>query len=412
MTDNKVCLTIFKMANKTLNLPNGSQAGVQELSGSQACAEGALAAGCRFLAAYPITPSVEIVERFTSKCKDFDATFIQMEDEISALAAVLGASWTGRKSMTITSGPGFSLMMEHLGLGVMLETPCVIIDIQRCGPSEGIPNGPCQGDIMQARWGSHGDYEVIVLSPNSPQELFDLTIKAFNLSEKYRTPVVLLGDAGVVSLNEKVEIPAVDKIKIDTRKYYKGPKDKYLPFKYDDDLVPPMVNVGEGYKFHVTGLTHDERGYPVMKTECQELNIHRIVNKIRLNTDKIVEIEEKNIEDAEVVVVSYGITSRAAIKAVEQARKEGIKAGSLRPITIWPFPEKRVNELSKKIKAFVVPEINYGQIVLEIERCNKGNANVVFISHNADNVGNSDNILSAIKKALKEGKKEGVIEYK
>ncbi|MCK4352338.1 2-oxoacid:acceptor oxidoreductase subunit alpha [candidate division WOR-3 bacterium] len=386
--------------------------GTYNLTGNQACAEGALSSGCRLLGYYPIVPSIEVIERFSKRCPEVGATLIQMEDEISALAAVLGASWTGKKSMTVTSGPGLSLMMEHVGLGVMLETPCVIVDIQRSGPSEGIPNSPGQGDMMQARWGSHGDYEIIALSPNSPQEMFDLTIKAFNLSERYRTPVLIMSDECVGHMTEKVIIPEASKIEIEPRKYYGGPKNKYLPFEWSQDFVPPIVDIGKGYKFHVTGLTHDDKGYPIMNEVCQELNVHRLINKIRLNAPQIIEIEEDKIEDAEVVVVSYGITSRVALNAIQEARKNGIKVGSLRLITVWPFPEKIITKLAKKIKAFVVPEINYGQIVFEVERCSHGNTNTVFVSHKATQVYDSDNILYAIEQGVKEKEiKEKIIEY-
>jgi 2-oxoglutarate ferredoxin oxidoreductase subunit alpha len=335
-----------------------------------------------------------------------------MEDEISSLAALLGGVWTGKKGMTATSGPGFSLMMEHLGLGVMLETPCVIVDVQRAGLSTGIPNHPGQGDMMQARWGSHGDYEIIALSPASPQEMFDFTIKAFNLSERYRTPVALMSDAYVAHLKENVVIPPADQIEITPRRYYQGPKDEYLPFKRDEDLVPPMVDIGENYRFHVTGLTHDDRGYPVMNAECQEYNVRSIVQKIRGYVDDIIEIQETGTDDAEVVIVSYGAPSKFAIEATEQARKSGIKTGSLKLVTVWPFPDKRIAELAKKVKAFVVPEMNYGQIVSEVERSSHGNANVVFVPHGEKGVENIEDWLSAIEQATKEKKvKKGIIEY-
>lgn len=391
----------------------GILSGTHNLSGSEACVEGALAAACRFFSGYPIQPAIEIMQRFLARAPQVDATFVQMEDEISALAALLGAVWTGKKGVTATSGPGFSLMMENLGLGVMLETPCVIVNVQRAGPSTGIPNRPGQGDMMQARWGSHGDYEIIALSPSSPQEMFDLTIKAFNLSEHYRVPVALMSDEYVAHLRQKVVIPPVSEIKIEPRRYYKGPKDKYLPFKRDGDLVPRMVDIGDGYRFHVTGLTHDERGYPVMDEECQEFNIHSIVRKIRRHADNIVEVQEAQTDDAEIVIVSYGVTSRIAIKAMEQARKSGIKVGSLKLITVWPFPEKRVAELAKKVRAFLVPEMNYGQIVFEVERCSYGNANVVFIPYVGKEIDATDDLFSAITQAIKEKRvrKEGIIEY-
>ena len=375
-------------------------AGKHTLSGHQACAEGALAAGGRFLGYYPIRPAFDIVKRYIQRCPDVDGVFVQMEDEISALAAVLGASWTGKKSMTVTSGPGLAQMMEHIGLGVMLETPCVIINVQRDGVSEGLPIPvPAGGDWMQARWGSHGDYEVIALAPNSPQEMFDLTVKAFGLSEKYRTPVLVMTDPGVGTMEAEVTIPEAKNIKVHPRKYFKGKKDGYLPYQYEPkDLVPPMVDVGEGYRFHVTGLTHDERGYPVMSDECQEWNVHRLVNKVRLFTKDIIDVETQQIDDADVVVVSYGVTSQDALQAVQQAREAGIKVGHFRLVTVWPFPEKQIAKLAQKIKGFVVPEINHGQVFLEVERCCRGAAKTLFVHHASSQVGQSADILKAIQK--------------
>ena len=389
----------------------GVLSGSHVLSGNQACAEGALAAGCRFLGLYPIVPSIEISERFLERAPQVGATFIQMEDEVSALAAVLGASWTGKKSMTVTSGPGLSLMMEHLGLGVMLETPCVIADIQGIGPGLGLPTHPAQGDMMQARWGSHGDYEIVALAPSSPQEMFDFTIKAFNVSERYRIPVAIMSDAYVARLKETVVIPPADQIHIEPRRYYEGPKDSYLPFKRDKDFVPRMVDIGQGYRFHVTGLTHDDRGYPIMFEECQEYNVHPLVWKIRQVADKIVEIQETDTDDADVIVISYGVTSRAVFQAIKQARDSGIKVGSLKLVTVWPFPEKRVAELAKKVKAFVVPEMNFGQVVLEVERNSYGHANIYFVSHGEKGVEQTEPILSAIKQASQTTEaRSGIIE--
>jgi len=377
----------------------GVLTGSHVLTGNEACAEGALAAGCRFLGLYPIIPSVEISKRFLERAPQVGATFIQMEDEISALAAVIGASWTGKKSMTVTSGPGLSLMMEHLGLGVMLETPCVIADIQMVGPGLGLPEHPAYGDMMQARWGSHGDYEVVALAPSSPQEMFDFTIKAFNFSERFRVPVAIMSDAYVAQLKETVVIPPADKIIIEPRRYFQGPANSYLPFKRDEDLVPRMVDIGQGYRFHVTGLTHDDRGYPIMFEECQEYNVHPLVRKIRNYVDEIIDTQEANIDDAEVVVISYGAAARAVQKAITEARNAGLKAGSLKLNTVWPFPEKRVAELARKVKAFVVPEMNFGQIVLEVERCSSGHANVLFLHHGDSGIECSDGIVAAIKKA-------------
>ncbi len=386
--------------------------GIHEFTGSEACVEGAFAAGCRFFAGYPIQPALEIVERFLARAPELDAAYVQMEDEISALAALLGAVWTGKKGLTATSGPGFSLMMEHVGLGVMLETPCVIVDVQRAGLSTGIPNSPGQGDMMQSRWGSHGDYEIIALSPSSPQEMFDFTVKAFNLSERYRVPVTVMTDEYVAHLKDVVRIPAADAITLNPRRYFEGPEDQYLPFKRDGDFVPRMVNIGDNYRFHVTGLTHDDRGYPVMNEECQEYNVHSIVKKVRQYADEIIEVQEEQTDDAEIVLVTYGAPGRFATEAVKQAREAGIKAGSLKLVTVWPFPEKQIARLAGKAKALVVPEMNYGQIVLEVQRCSYGRANVVFIHHGEEGVDSIGRWLEAMKKALKERDvRTGVLEY-
>jgi 2-oxoglutarate ferredoxin oxidoreductase subunit alpha len=267
--------------------------------------------------------------------------------------------------------------------------------------------------MMQVRWGSHGDYEIIALSPNSPQECFELTIEAFNLSEKYRVPTFVMTDECVGHMTEKVVIPPANKIDLVQRKEYRGPKGKYLPYKPGKDLVPPMAKAGDGHRFHVTGLTHDERGYPVINAECQEVCVRRLIEKIRNNADDIIRIEEEDADKADVIVISYGITSRVALKAIADARKEGIKVGILRLVTVWPFPERRVRELAEKVKAFVVPEINYGQVVYEVERCAAGKANVVLIPHGGGWVHNPDDILMGIRKiARAKGKPKGLIEYR
>jgi 2-oxoglutarate ferredoxin oxidoreductase subunit alpha len=370
-------------------------------SGDEACAEGAIAAGCRFFAGYPITPATEIAERMSERLPEVGGTYIQMEDELASMAAVLGGSWGGVKSMTATSGPGFSLMQENIGLGAMTETPCVVVDMQRAGPSTGLPTMNAQGDMMQARWGSHGVYSIIALSPSSPQELFDLTIKAFNLSEKYRVPVLVMSEEAIGHMYQKVTIPRADKIKTVQRRKPSVPPGEYIPYKPDDDLVPPMANVGEGYHFHVTGLTHDETGHSVMTAEAQDKLVRRLVDKIEKNRDDIIEVEEIGIEDAEIVVCSYGISARVSTIAIENARKLGIKVGLLRLITVWPFPQERVREIAKKVKAFIVPEINYGQIVLEVERCAGGMAKTILVPHMGGGVHNPEKILDAIKQAAK-----------
>jgi len=371
------------------------------MMGDVACAEGAISAGCRFFAGYPITPATEIAERMAARMPRIGGTYIQMEDELASMITVLGASWGGVKAMTATSGPGFSLMMENLGLGIMTETPCVLVNVQRGGPSTGLPTLVAQGDMMQARWGSHGSYEIIALVPSSPQELFNLTIRAFNLAEKYRTPVLIMTDAEVGHMTEKVVIPPPEEIEIVSRRRPTVPPDEYLPYEAGDDLVPPMANAGEGYRFHITGLTHDERGYPGMDAETQERLIYRLIEKIRRNRDDIIQLEEHGLEDAEVVVCSYGIAARTALWPVELARKEGIKVGTLRLITVWPFPEERIRRLAREVKAFVVPELNYGQIVLEVERCAAGQAEAILVRHAGGGIHDPRKVLEAIRRAAR-----------
>ena len=371
------------------------------MMGDVACAEGAISAGCRFFAGYPITPATEIAERMAERMPQVGGTFIQMEDEIASMIAVLGASWGGVKAMTATSGPGFSLMMENLGLGIMTETPCVLVNVQRGGPSTGLPTLVGQGDMMQARWGSHGPYETIALVPNSPQELFDLTIRAFNLSEQYRTPVLVMTDAEVGHMTEKVVIPPPEEIETFPRRKPTVPPGEYLPYKADDDLVPPMADFGEGYRIHITGLTHDERGYPATDAETQDTLVNRLIEKIRKNKDDIIQLEENDLEDAEVVVCSYGISARTALWPVELARREGMRVGTLRLITVWPFPEERIRELAREVKAFVVPELNYGQIALEVERCATGQAEVILVRHGGGDIHQPEKVLEAIRRAAR-----------
>ncbi|MGC9778506.1 MAG: 2-oxoacid:acceptor oxidoreductase subunit alpha [Candidatus Heimdallarchaeota archaeon] len=341
--------------------------GEHYISGNEAIAEGCLAAGCQFFGGYPITPSSEIAERISLRLPLLGGTFIQMEDEIASMAVILGASWAGKKSMTATSGPGISLMMENIGLGAMTETPCVIINVQRGGPSTGLPTLVGQGDVMQARWGSHVDYELIAIAPNSVQEAFDLSIEAFNLAEEYRCPVIMLTDESICHMFEKLIIPPKSKIKIKNRKKPKVTPKTYLTFKPDDDLIPPMAVAGEGYKVFVTGLTHNEKGYPVINAETQEKLVKRLCDKILLNEEKIRNTESYKVDDAKILVIAYGITSRSAKGAVNLARKKGIKAGLLRLITIWPFPTKLIEKLAEKVNAIVVAEINNGQIIKEVK---------------------------------------------
>mgnify|MGYP005853874061 FL=1 len=366
-------------------------------TGDVACAEGALAAGCRFFAGYPITPATEIAEHMASRLPGVGGTYIQMEDEIASMAAVVGASCAGAKSMTATSGPGFSLMMENLGLGICTETPCVVVNVQRAGPSTGLPTLGAQGDMMQARWGSHGHYEIIALAPASPQEIFYQTITAFNLSETYRVPVLVMTDEVVGHLSERVIIPEAGKIRTVSRPRAKGRKDRFKPFQPGPNGVPPMAVAGEGYGIHVTGLTHDERGYPVMAPEAQVAMMERLVGKIRNNLEDIIRTEAYRMEDADVVIVSYGVSARSSLAAVDEARAVGIKAGLLRLITVWPFPEARIRELAGRVKAFVTVELNLGQIHLEVERCAGGKAPAFLVGHAGGTVIPPESIIATLK---------------
>jgi 2-oxoglutarate ferredoxin oxidoreductase subunit alpha len=381
--------------------PESVLVGTHFLDGDCACCEGALAAGANFAAGYPITPSTEVVERFASRIPTIGGVFLQMEDELASSIAILGATWGGAKAFTVTSGPGFSLMMEHIGYAAMTETPSVFVDVQRGGPSTGLPTQPGQGDMLQARWGSHGDYEIIALCPNSPQECFDLMIDAFNFAEQYRTPVLFMMDECVGHMTEKVVIPPAEEIKLFPRRYTLLPPSEYQPFQPGPDGIPEMVKAGEGYRIHVTGLTHDERGYPAMDWRAQGKLVRRLVDKVRKHTDDIVRFEEHGVADAKVVLVAYGITSRVAMRAVQLAREEGIRAGLLRPIVVWPFPEKRIGELAGKSKGFVVVEMNYGQIVYEVERCAAGRARTLLVEHGGGTVHDPEEILEAIREAVR-----------
>jgi 2-oxoglutarate ferredoxin oxidoreductase subunit alpha len=388
------------MSNAT---SSGVLTGSHYLDGDHACSEGAIAAGCRFAAGYPITPSTEVVERLSQRFPHVGGRFIQMEDELAASIALLGGVWGGAKACTVTSGPGFSLMMEHIGYAAITETPCVYINVQRAGPSTGLPTAPAQGDMMQARFGSHGDYRLIALCPNSPQECFDLTVEAFNMAEEYRVPVLVMLDEVVGHMTEKVVIPPAAEIKVTERRYTKTkPGEGFKLFEAKNgSMVPEMVKAGDGYRVHVSGLTHDERGYPAMNVPTQEKMQARLQDKIVKNADKIVRWEEKELEGAEVVVVSFGITSRVAERAMKMAREKGVKVGSFRLITAWPFPEKQIAELSKKVKAIVVPELNLGQMSLEVERVVAGRTKVVPVLHAGGTVHNPETICNKILEAVR-----------
>ena len=369
--------------------------------GNIAIAEGAIAAGCRFFAGYPITPASEIAEHISRRFPQIGGIFVQFEDELASMAAILGASWTGVKSMTSTSGPGFSLMQENIGLGAMMEVPTVIVNTQRGGPSTGLPTLTGQGDVMQAKWGSHGQYEIIALSPDSPQEAFDLTIRCFNLAEKYRVPVILLASETIAHSAGKVVVPPEDEIELVYRKKPKVPPEEYLPYRPDEDLVPPMACAGEGYTITTTGLTHNEKGYPDTTAEAQEKLVRRLNDKIRKHRKDIVDVKEENMEDAKIAVVSYGQVSRPAKRAVKMAREEGIKAGSIKLITVWPFAEHVIHKWAKQVEYFIVPELNYGQIYLEVKREADGNAQTILIPRMGGTLFTPREIYQEIKKVNK-----------
>jgi len=367
------------------------------MTGDVACAEGALAAGCRFFGGYPITPATEIAEHISGRLPEVGGTFIQMEDEIAAIGSVIGASCAGVKSMTATSGPGFSLMMENLGLAVCTETPCVLVNVQRAGPSTGLPTQGAQGDMMQARWGSHGHYEIIALAPSSPQEIFYQTIDAFNLSETYRIPVLIMTDEMIGHLSERVVIPDAKTILTVSRPRPKGRKDRFNPYEPGPNGIAPMAAAGEGYHIHVTGLTHDQRGYPVMTVEAQEWMMDQLVGKIRRHLDDIIRTDAYRLDDADIVIVSYGVSARTGLAAVDEARDQGIRAGLLRLITVWPFPEDQIRELAKRAKGFVTVELNLGQIHLEVERCAAGKVPCRLVGHPGGTIIPPDDVIQALK---------------
>ncbi|WP_425448667.1 2-oxoacid:acceptor oxidoreductase subunit alpha [Dethiothermospora halolimnae] len=371
---------------------------VKLMQGNEACVEGALAAGMRFFAGYPITPSTEVAEISSLRLPKVGGRFIQMEDEIAGMAAVIGGSLAGLKSMTATSGPGFSLKQENLGYASLAEIPCVIVNVQRGGPSTGLPTSPAQGDVMQARWGTHGDHPIVALSPSSVRETFDLTVKAFNIAEKYRVPVVLLTDEVIGHMREKIEIPDPSEIEvIDRMKPEKG-LDKYNPYGVKEgQLVPKMAAYGEGYRFHVTGLVHDETGFPSNDSEVAEKLLDRLMRKIDDNIDDIGMYEEYKTEDAETIIISYGSTARSAKSAVDMAREEGLKVGLFRPMTIWPFLSEQIEEISKKANKMIVAEMNLGQYALEVERVCNRHVDVYRVGKANGELITPDEILAKIK---------------
>jgi 2-oxoglutarate ferredoxin oxidoreductase subunit alpha len=346
------------------------------IQGNRACAEGAMAAGCRFFAGYPITPSTEIAEILATELPRLGGKFIQMEDEIASLAAVIGASVAGVKSMTATSGPGFSLMQEHIGYAYMAEVPCVIVDVQRGGPSTGLPTKVAQADTMQARWGTHGDYHAIALAPSSVAECFEFTIRAFNLSEKYRTPVIVLSDEVVGHMREKITLPDPDEIRIINRMKPTVPPEWYQHFEINPHFVSPVASFGEGYRFNITGLTHDPFGFPSEKPEEVRQKLDKLKNKITHNVNDIVQVRGEFMEDATIAVFAYGIVARAAREAVRMAREKRIKAGLIQPLTIWPFPDAYMEHILEQLDLIIVAELNQGQLIGEVMRVNRGKTRV------------------------------------
>lgn len=366
------------------------------LQGNEACVEGALAAGMRFFAGYPITPSTEIAEHCALRLPMVGGRFIQMEDEIASVAAIIGASAAGVKSMTATSGPGFSLKQENIGYAALTETPCVIVDVQRSGPSTGLPTSPSQGDVMQAKWGTHGDHPVIAISPATVSETYRLIIRCFNLSEKYRTPVIFLMDEIVGHLREGVVLPSKDEIEVIDRRTdsFDEKKPYYVP---EGEYVPRFAPFGAGNRYNITGLIHDDTGFPTNSNDIARRQVTRLMKKIEDNRDDIITFEERNVMDADVVIVAYGGTTRSVISAMETARNKGYKVGLFRPITIWPFPEEQIARIAKRVKRIIVAEHNYGQILGEVEKAARGAVPVDFIGKVDGTVITPDEVLKKIE---------------
>lgn len=367
------------------------------MQGNEAVAEAAIAAGVRFYAGYPITPSTEIAEYMAKKLPAINGVFIQMEDEIASLAAAIGASLAGMKTLTATSGPGFSLMQENIGYAAMAEVPCVIVNVMRLGPSTGMPTAPGQGDVMQARWGTHGDHPVIALCPSSVAEAYELTIKAVNLSEKLRTPVILLLDEVVGHLRERIVQPREYDIKIINREKPPAGAQVYLPYHPGKNGVPPMAELGSGYRFNVTGLVHDERGLPTNDPGEAGRLLGRLLAKVTANSGEILMSDGYLLDDADIAVVAYGAVARSARQAVREARATRIAAGLWRPISIWPFPGEEIEKISSRVRCIVVAEMNAGQLREELERRVRGRCPVIPCHKYNGELISPGEILSRIK---------------
>lgn len=370
------------------------------MQGNEACAQGAVDAGVRFFAGYPITPSTEIAEWMSFHLPATGGKFIQMEDEIASLSAVIGASLAGVKSMTATSGPGFSLMQENIGYACMVEVPCLIVNVQRGGPSTGRPTAPGQGDVMQARWGTHGDHPSIVLSPWSVEETYHLTVEAVNLSERFRTPVILLLDEVIAHLREGVSVFDPRKLKLVERPRPQGNQKDFKPFGGSIDEVPPIADLGMGYRCNFTGLVHNDTGGPTSDPAVTDRLIRRITGKIEAHQDQIIRWEENLLDDANAVIFAYGCASRSAMRALQLARQEGLRAGLLRPVTLWPFPEKVVSAVAQKGIPIIVPEMNLGQLFYEVERVAAGRCRVRKLSRVDGRLFTPKEILAALKEEL------------
>lgn len=372
------------------------------MQGNEAVAYGALDAGCNFFAGYPITPSTEIAEILAHELPKRGGTFVQMEDEIASICAITGASLAGAKALTATSGPGFSLMQEGIGFAKITETPCVVVNVQRMGPSTGMPTSPAQGDIMQAKWGSHGDSPAIVLYPDSVKESYELTIRAVNLSEKYRTCVILLLDEVLGHMRESVMLPDMANVRVISRIKPTVPPHWYKHYDENQKYLSPLASYGEGYRFHVTGLTHDALGFPTNKaTEAAEM-MERLRKKISYNIRDLVQIESHKMEDAKIALFAAGITARSAKAAVAIARSEGVKVGLLRPLTIWPFPDDAVRTMLQNVETVIVPELNQGQLIHEIKRLtkDKSDSNVLGLQRVNGKLITPNDILRKIKEVM------------
>lgn len=367
------------------------------MQGNRACVEGAMAAGCRFFAGYPITPSTEMAEILATELPKRGGKFIQMEDEIASLAAVIGSSVAGVKSMTATSGPGFSLMQEHIGYAYMAEVPCVIVDVQRGGPSTGLPTKVAQADTMQARWGTHGDYYAIAVAPSSVLECYEFTIRAFNLSEKYRTPVIVLMDEVVGHMREKVMLPDPDRMTIVDRMKPTVPPEWYQHFEINPHFVSPMASFGEGYRYNITGLTHDPFGFPTEKPEEIKLKMDKLKNKITHNLNDIVQVRTEFMEDANTAIFAYGIVARAAREAVRMARERRIKVGLIQPMTVWPFPDQYIEQIQEQLDLIIVAELNQGQLIGEVMRVTRGKTRVSSLTRYDSELITPDQIFDKIR---------------